>query len=96
MSPAPLPSSAGPPKGFFYALVSNPTEATWIYRSATNENPRANRTVVEHIRRRMALVNPAAVQRELASEFVDDGESLLPWALIEAAIDDTLLVEVPC
>ena len=46
--------------------------------------------VLDFIRRRLGLVSPAAALRELANEFVDDGDELVPWALVESAIDDTL------
>jgi hypothetical protein len=85
-----LASSAGPPSGFFYELWNNPTPGSWRYESATNDNPHADRGVLDFLRRRLALLFPAAAQRELGNEFVADGDSFLPAALIEAAVDDTV------
>jgi len=84
-----IASSAGPPRGFFYELTKNPTPQTWLYRSAVNDNPHADRGVLDFLRRRLGLF-PSAARRELDNEFADDGESFLPAALIEAAIDDGL------
>lgn len=85
-----IASSSGPPRGFFHALCTQPTEHTWLYESATNDNPRANRGVLDFIKRRLGLVSPAAAQRELGNLFADDGDSFLPGALIDRAVDETL------
>jgi len=85
-----IASSAGPPRGFFHALVTHPTEHTFLYRSATNENPYANRGVLNFIRQRLALLAPSAAQRELGNEFTEDGDTFLPSALIDVAVDDSL------
>jgi hypothetical protein len=85
-----IASTAGPPSGWFYQLVHHPTPETWIYRSDRNENPCADAGVLNFLQRRLALISPTAARRELASEFVDDGDELIPAALIEVAIDDSL------
>ncbi len=85
-----LASTAGPPRGFFYDLVQNPTPETWLYHSNTNDNPHANRSVLEFLKRRLGLFAPSAERRELGNEFTDDAESWLPTLLIDAAVDDNL------
>lgn len=87
-------SSAGRPAGFFYELLQHPTAETWVHRSAVNDNPRAKKGLLDFLQRRLALVSPVAARRELSNEFAEDGESLLPAGLIDAAVDDRL-GEVP-
>ncbi len=85
-----IASTAGPPSGFFFELWNHPTEGSWRYESAVNSNPHADQGVLSFLRRRLALLFPVAAQRELDNQFVEDGDSFLPAALIEAAVDDGL------
>lgn len=89
-----IASTAGLPRGFFHDLVQNPMPETWLYHSNVNENPHAHRGVIDFLQRRLGLLSPAARRRELDNEFAEDGDELLPSALIDAAIDDGL-VEMP-
>jgi len=84
-------SSAGAPKGFFYELATNPTEETWLYRSSENDNPHSDKRVLSWLKRRLAVLAPSAARRELDNEFTEGGDDFLPAALIEAAIDDSLV-----
>jgi len=83
-------STAGRPAGFFYELVRTPLPETFVCHSAVNTNPYADRGVVGFLKKQLALISPAAARRELGNEFTEDGDSFLPTALIEAAIDDDL------
>jgi hypothetical protein len=83
-------STAGPPSGFFFELLNNPTPGSWRYESAINENPHADAGVLGFLSRRLRLLFPNAARRELDNEFAEDGDSFLPAALIEAAVDDGL------
>jgi hypothetical protein len=83
-------STAGPMRGFFYQLIQNPTEQTRVIHPLGNENPEASRSARDFLVRRFGLLFPQAARRELANEFTDDGDVLIPWALIDAAIDDNL------
>jgi hypothetical protein len=85
-----IASSAGRPRGFFYEMVTHPTEHTFLYSSSENENPHASRKVLGFLENRLRVLFPAAARRELANEFVDDGDEFLPQPLIAAAIDDGL------
>jgi len=85
-----IASTAGAPRGFFYQLVQHPLEETWSHYATTNDNPHADRRVINFLERRLSVVMPAAARRELANEFVDDGSEFLPARLIEAAVDETL------
>ena len=89
-----MASTAGSPRGFFYDLVRNPTPETWLYHSSENENPHANLGMLDFLKRRLGLLAPSAMRRELQNEFAEDGDSFLPTALIDAAIDDQL-AELP-
>jgi hypothetical protein len=82
-----LASSAGAPRGFFYRLLQNRDERMWVYESAVNDNPRANRSLIDRMRTRLALINPVAAARELDNRFEEDGEALVPVALIDGAVD---------
>jgi hypothetical protein len=84
-----LSSTAGVPKGFFYELVSHPPQGALLIHPSENENPEASRDVLTFLTRLFGLF-PQAARRELENEFTDAGEALIPIALIEAAIDDTL------
>lgn len=85
-----LSSTAGPPRGFFYELIQHPMPETWLYHSNVNDNPHANQGMLGFLKRRLALFAPAAARRELENEFTEDGESFLPAALIDVAVDDSL------
>jgi len=85
-----IASTAGPPRGFFYQLVQHPLEETWLHYATTNDNPHADRRVMNFLERRLRVVLPAAARRELGNEFTDDGSEFLPAPLIEAAVDETL------
>jgi hypothetical protein len=83
-------STSGPPRGFFYVLLTNPNPGSFVYQSRDNENPRANKGVLDFLRTRLGLVAPAAARRELENEFAEDGDELISTRLIDAAIDDRL------
>jgi hypothetical protein len=83
-------STAGRPSGWFYEAWQHPVEGSWRYESAVNENPFADAGVLSFLTRRLRLLFPAAAQRELDNQFTEDGDSFLPSALIEAAVDDGL------
>ena len=85
-----IASTAGPPRGFFFQLLQHPLEETWRHYATTNDNPHADRGVMNFLERRLRVVAPAAARRELANEFVDDGNEFLPLPLIDAAVDETL------
>ena len=85
-----IASTAGPPRGFFYELVQHPSADTWIHHATTNDNPHADRRMMDFLQRRLSVIMPAAARRELGNEFTDDGNEFLPAALIEAAVDETL------
>jgi hypothetical protein len=85
-----LIGTAGAPRGFFYEAIRHPSPESWVYWSHENSNPYASRPVVDFLTRRLGLLLPNAKRRELDNEFTEDGDSLLPAALIDAAIDDTL------
>jgi hypothetical protein len=85
-----IASTAGAPRGFFYELVRHPLEETWLHHANTNDNPHADRRVINFLKRRLQLVMPTAARRELENEFTDDGNEFFPAALIEAAVDDAL------
>jgi len=85
-----IASTAGPPRGFFYELVQHPLEETWLHHATTNDNPHADRRMLNFLQRRLSVVLPAAARRELGNEFTDDGSEFLPAPLIEAAVDETL------
>jgi hypothetical protein len=86
-------STSGRPAGWFYELVRNPPEGMLLIHPEANENPEASGEVLGFLSRLFGLF-PAAGRRELQNEFVDDGDELLPAALIEAVVDDRL-GEVP-
>jgi hypothetical protein len=85
-----IASTAGPPRGFFYEVVQHPSEETWLHHATTNDNPHADRRMMNFLQRRLSVIIPAAARRELANEFTDDGSEFLPAALIEAAVDPAL------
>jgi hypothetical protein len=85
-----IASTAGPPRGFFYELIQHPFEETWLHHATTNDNPHADRRMMNFLQRRLSVVMPAAARRELGNEFTDDGSEFLPAPLIEAAVDETL------
>src|SRR5262245_11401259 len=85
-----IASTAGPPYGFFYELVQHPLEGTWVHHASTNDNPQADRHMINFLERRLSVIMPAAARRELGNEFTDDGNEFLPAALIEAAVDEAL------
>ncbi|MDO8475020.1 MAG: terminase large subunit [Candidatus Rokubacteria bacterium] len=85
-------STAGPPRGWFYELIRNPLPETRVVTSTGNCNPFADQGMLSFLERQLARISPAAARRELQNEFVEDSESFLPEALIEAAIDDDLVV----
>jgi len=89
-----LLGTPGRPKGFFYELVEHPPAAAWLYRTAENQNPHASHRLVTFLRDTVGALFPAAMQRELLAQFTESGDELIPWALVEAAVDDTL-VEAP-
>jgi hypothetical protein len=85
-----IASTAGAPRGFFYQLVQHPLAETWLHHAVANDNPHANRRIMNFLERRLSTVMPAAARRELGNEFTDDGSEFLPAPLIEAAVDETL------
>jgi len=85
-----IASTAGPLRGFFYELVRHPSPETWLHHASTNENPHADRRMMDFLERRLGAVLPAAARRELRNEFTDDGTEFLPAPLIDAAVDDAL------
>ena len=90
-----LGSSAGLPRGFFYELVMQaerePSPDVWLYRGgAENLNPYADQRMLGFLRKQIAIVSPAAAERELGNQFAEGGDELIPAALIERAIDDGL------
>jgi terminase large subunit-like protein len=85
-----IASTAGLPRGFFYELVQHPFEETWLHHATTNDNPHADRRMMNFLQRRLSVIMPAAARRELGNEFTDDGSEFLPAALIEAAVDKAL------
>ena len=83
-------STAGRPKGWFYALVTHPDETTRVIE-ATNENPHAQRGKMDAITRLLGRIAPGFRDRELLNRFSDDAvNALLPLPLIERALDPTL------
>jgi hypothetical protein len=90
-----IASSAGPPRGWFYDLVQIPSPGSWVYQSSINNNPHADRHVLDFLKRRLALLAPSAARRELHNEFVDDADTFLSTALVDAAIDDHLTGACP-
>jgi hypothetical protein len=86
-----IASTPGRPRGFFHELVMNPDSQTWLYRSAENDNPHADRGALEFLRRRLGLVSPSAMLRDLEGEFAEDGESLFPPELLASARDEHLV-----
>jgi len=87
-------STAGRPRGWFYELIRNPLPETRVVTSAGNANPFADRGMLSFLEKQLARISPAAARRELGNEFTEDSESFLPEALIDAAIDDALVVLV--
>jgi hypothetical protein len=85
-----IASTAGPPRGFFYELVRHPSPETWLHHASTNDNPHADRRMMNFLERRLGAVLPAAARRELRNEFTDDGTEFLPAPLIDAAVEDAL------
>jgi hypothetical protein len=83
-------STAGPPGGWFHRIMTTPMPEVWLYHAHDNENPHADAGLVGFLKRQLALISPAAARRELGNEFVEDGDSFLATALIEAAVDDEL------
>jgi hypothetical protein len=88
-------SSAGAPRDWWYELVTenerNPSpEVKLIRGGTTNENPHADQKMLAFLRKQIALINPAAARRELENDFAESGDELIPWPLIEEAIDDHL------
>src|SRR6266446_4567367 len=82
-----IASTAGPPRGFFYELVRHPSPETWLHHASTNDNPHADRGMMNFLERRLSVILPAAARRELRNEFTDDGTEFLPAPLIDAAVD---------
>ncbi len=85
-------STAGRPRGWFFELLRNPLPETRVVTSTGNGNPYADQGMLSFLERQLARISPAAARRELGNEFIEDSESFLPEALIEAAIDDALVV----
>jgi len=85
-----IASTAGPPRGFFYELTRHRSEDTWFHHSTINDNPSADRRLLDFLHQRLSAILPAAARRELGNEFTDDGSEFLPAALIDAAVDETL------
>jgi hypothetical protein len=86
-----LASTSGRPSGFFYEAVQHPSPKTWVYSTTVNDNPMASTPgVLDWLSARLGLVSPGAAARELRNEFMDDGDTLLPAALIAAAVDSSL------
>lgn len=84
-------SSAGRPRGWFYELLKQPpSPEVWRYESAENDNPHASHRVRDFLQRVVGQIFPAAMQRELGNRFTEDSDELIPGALVDSAIDDTL------
>jgi hypothetical protein len=85
-------STAGRPRGWFYEMVMHPLPETAVVQAEGATNPFADQGMLTFLERQLARISPAAARRELGNEFTEDSESFLPEALIEAAIDDALVV----
>ena len=85
-----IASTAGPPRGFFFDLVQRPTSETWLHHANTNDNPHADRRMMNFLERRLGTMMPTAARRELGNEFTDDGTEFLPAPLVDAAVDEAL------
>jgi hypothetical protein len=71
--------------------VTNPSPETWLFSSRENNNPHANRGVLDFLTRRLGVLAPSAKRRELDNEFTeDDSSNFLPSALVDAAVDSSL------
>jgi Terminase large subunit, T4likevirus-type, N-terminal len=79
-------STAGRPRGFFFAIVTTPDPETRVITAERNMNPYASSRTLDFLGRILARVSPGFAARELRNEFADDAGT----ALIEAVVDGAL------
>ena len=82
-----LASTAGRPAGFFYEICQHPSPETLLIHATESNNPHASKSVLDYLKRRLGLLSPAAVAREIENQFAEDGQPFLSPDLIEAAVD---------